>query len=107
MINNFQIKIFNRPLQLSFFRTSKNFSTVLKMSLNSYSVKKYYSTKQNNNYYYPPISTNDILSQLNYNLNTLKFQKIQKDYSIRRASVAAIIRVVPRNVNQINGNISI
>jgi len=71
----------------------------------SYSIKKYYSTKQNNNYYYPPISTNDILSQLTYNLNTLKFQKIQKDYTTRRASVAAIIRVVPRNVNQVNGKI--
>ncbi|KAG4096997.1 hypothetical protein H8356DRAFT_941818 [Neocallimastix lanati (nom. inval.)] len=70
----------------------------------SYSIKKYYSTKQNNNYYYPPISTNDILSQLTYNLNTLKFQKIQKDYTTRRASVAAIIRVVPRNVNQVNDN---
>jgi len=115
MINNFQIKIFNRPLQLNFFRnTSKNFNIVLKMSLNSYSLKKYYSTKQNinyynqqiNNYYNPPISTNDILSQLTYHLNTLKFQKIQKDYTFKRASVAAIIRVVPQNINQINGNFS-
>ncbi|ORX77856.1 hypothetical protein BCR32DRAFT_282835 [Anaeromyces robustus] len=74
------------------------------MSINSYSIKKYYSTKQNNNYYFPPVTTKDILSQLNYNLNTLKFQKIQTDFSIRRASVAAIIRVVPRNVNQVNEN---
>ncbi|ORY86546.1 hypothetical protein LY90DRAFT_663197, partial [Neocallimastix californiae] len=82
------------------------------MSLNSYSLKKYYSTKQNinyynqqiNNYYNPPISTNDILSQLTYHLNTLKFQKIQKDYTFKRASVAAIIRVVPQNINQINEN---
>jgi len=79
-------------------------NSLFKMSLHNYSLKKYYSTKQNNNYYYPPTSPNDLLNQLTYNLNTLKFQKIQTDFSIRRASVAAILRVVPRNVNQVNDN---
>jgi len=106
MIYNFKIKLFNSsPLPIkNFILPSNNLNSLFKMSLHNYSLKKYYSTKQNNNYYYPPTSPNDLLNQLTYNLNTLKFQKIQTDFSIRRASVAAILRVVPRNVNQVNGN---
>jgi len=108
MIYTFQLKLLNTSLLpiknlKNFIRPAANLNNHFRMSLNNYSLKKYYTTKQNNSYYYPPVTTNDLLSQLTYNLNTLKFQKIQTDFTIRRASVAAILRVVPRNVSQVNG----
>lgn len=107
MIYTFQLKLLNTSLLpiknlKNFIRPAANLNNHFRMSLNNYSLKKYYTTKQNNSYYYPPVTTNDLLSQLTYNLNTLKFQKIQTDFTIRRASVAAILRVVPRNVSQVN-----